>query len=193
MNTQITEIAERIRGLRQNLEMTVEELAANAKVTAEEYTRYENGEVDFPYSFLHHCAESFGVDVVELLTGESPHLRGYSVVRKGKGLKMSRTDSFQYFHRAPLFRDKLAEPFRVIAPFSEEEQKKPVELNTHEGQEFNYILSGKMRFVFEKHEEILEPGDSVYYDSGREHGMIALDGKPCEFIAIVLGVRGEKK
>jgi mannose-6-phosphate isomerase-like protein (cupin superfamily) len=111
---------------------------------------------------------------------------GYTVIRNGKGLQMSRREGFQYFHRAPLFKEKLAEPFRVVAPFSEDEQLRPIELNAHAGQEFDYVLSGKMRFVFENHEEVLESGDSVFYDSGRKHGMIAIEGKPCEFLAIVM-------
>jgi len=186
MHPQITEIAERIKGLRLSCELTPEEVAETANVTLEEYNAYEAGEVDFPYSFLHRCAEKFGVDVVELLTGEAPHLKGYTIIRDGKGLQMSRREGFQYFHRAPLFKGKIAEPFRVVAPFNEADQLKPVELNQHEGQEFNYILNGKMRFVFENHEEILEPGDSVFYDSGRKHGMIAIEGKPCEFLAVVM-------
>ncbi|MDR0819093.1 MAG: helix-turn-helix domain-containing protein [Oscillospiraceae bacterium] len=186
MDTKIIDIAERIKGLRDDCGYTVEEMAEAANVTLEEYRKYESGVIDFPYSFLHRCAEKYGVDVVELLTGESPHLLGYAIIRNGKGLQMSRREGFQYFHLAPLFRNKLAEPFRVIAPFKEEDQTKPIELNTHEGQEFDFILSGKMRFVFEKHEEVLEAGDSVFYDSGRSHGMIAIEGKPCEFLAVVI-------
>ncbi|MDR2696896.1 MAG: cupin domain-containing protein [Holophagales bacterium] len=186
MDTRITEIAERIKGLRDDCGYSLDEMAASLSVTADEYSAYESGKVDFPYSFLHRCADKLKVDVVELLTGESPHLMDYSIVRGGRGLQMSRRDSFKYFHLAPMFRKKLSEPFRVIAPYNDEDQVKPIELNTHNGHEFNYILQGKLRFVFETHQEILEAGDCVYYNSGRKHGMIAIDGKPCEFIAVVV-------
>ncbi|MDR2530392.1 MAG: cupin domain-containing protein [Oscillospiraceae bacterium] len=186
MDTQIIEIARRIKGLRDDCGFSAEEMAESTGVSVEEYREYERGALDFPYSFLHRCASRFGVDVVELLTGESPHLMGYEVTRSGQGLQMSRREGFRYFHLAPLFRKKLAEPFRVIAPYSAEDQGKPVELNSHAGQEINIVLSGKLKFVFERHEEILEPGDSVYYDSGRKHGMIAIGGTDCAFLAFVL-------
>lgn len=50
-----------------------------------EYTALEGGEQDFSFTFLHKCAEKFGVDIVELLTGENPHLSFFTVTRKGRG------------------------------------------------------------------------------------------------------------
>lgn len=38
----------------------------------------------------------------------------------------------------------------------------------------------------ENHIEILKAGDSIYYDSGRGHGMIATGGSDCKFLAIVM-------
>ena len=48
------------------------------------------------------------------------------------------------------------------------------------------MISGRLRFAFEDHVEDLGPGDTVYYDSGRGHGMIAIGGEPCTFLAVVL-------
>ena len=59
-------------------------------------------------------------------------------------------------------------------------------MSKHAGQEFDYVLSGKLRFAYENHVEELEPGDCLLYDSGRGHGMIATGGEPCTFIAIVM-------
>ena len=144
------------------------------------------------FTFLYKCAEKFGVDVIELLTGENPHLTGYSLTREGAGLSIKRRAGFEYLHKAPHFRHKLAEPFVVTAPYLEEEQDVPVHLSRHEGQELDFIISGQMRFAYEDHEEILNPGDVVMYDSGRGHGMIATGGEPCMFLAIVMKPEGEK-
>jgi mannose-6-phosphate isomerase-like protein (cupin superfamily) len=135
---------------------------------------------------LYRCAEKLDVDIVDLLTGESPHLTGYSVVRSGSGLSMKRRAGFEYRHLAPTFRDKLAEPFFVTAPYSDAEQDAPIHLSRHDGQEFDYVLTGRLRFAYEGHTEELEPGDALFYDSGRGHGMIATGGEPCTFLAIVL-------
>ena len=52
--------------------------------------------------------------------------------------------------------------------------------------EFDYTLTGHLRFAYEDHIEDLNPGDTLMYDSGRGHGMIATGGEPCTFLAIVM-------
>ena len=186
MEYKIAEIAERIRGLRSIVGLDAQVLADATGETLEHYTEYENGEHDFSFGFLYHCAETLGVDIVELLTGESPHLMGYTLVRSDQGLPIHREEGFDYFHLAANFKDKLAEPFIVKAPYHEEKQSMPVELSSHEGQEFDYILSGRMRFVYEGHIEELNPGDSIYYSSNKPHGIIATGGEECVFLAMVI-------
>ncbi len=191
METRILEIAERIRGLREIMGLTVAEMALALDVTEAEYLAHEQGETDFNFTFLYKCADQFGVDIVELLTGENPHLSFYSIVRHGEGLDIKRRAGFKYEHLGYRFKNKLAEPFLVRAPYIEAEQTEPIHLSTHEGQEFDFILDGQLKVRMEDHIEILNPGDSIYYDSGRGHGMIATGGKECNFLAVIL--KKEKK
>ena len=192
MEPNIKEVAGRIRALREDMDLTMQEMAEATGRSVAEYAAQEAGEEDLSFTFLYKCAERFGVNVIELLTGENPHLTGYSLTRDGGGLSIKRRAGFEYLHKAPHFRHKLAEPFVVTAPFLEEEQDKPVHLSRHEGQELDFIISGQMRFAYEDHEEILNPGDVVMYDSGRGHGMIATGGAPCVFLAVVMKPEGEK-
>ncbi|NTW28091.1 MAG: helix-turn-helix domain-containing protein [Coriobacteriia bacterium] len=186
MEPNIAEVASRIRSLRQDMDLTMQEMADATGRSVAEYVEMESGEQDLSFTFLYRCAEKFGVDMIELLTGEGPHLTGYSVVRGGEGLSIKRRESFEYRHLAPNFKHKLAEPFFVTAPYSEEAQGAPIQLSRHVGQEFDYIVSGHMRFAYEGHIEELSAGDALLYDSGRGHGMIATGGEPCTFLAIVL-------
>jgi len=186
MEPRIADIARRIRALREDAEITPEQMADVAGVSAAEYAALEAGEADPTFTVLYRCAEKLGVDIVDLLTGEGPHLTGYSVVRAGGGLPLKRRAGFEYRHLAPTFRDKLAEPFLVTAPFSSVEQDAPISLSRHDGQELDYVISGQLKFAYEDHVEVLNPGDTVYYDSGRGHGMVATGGEPCTFLAIVL-------
>ncbi len=186
MEPNIQEVANRIKALREDMGYTMQEMADATGRPVKEYAAQESGTQDLSFTFLYKCAEKFGVDVIELLTGENPHLSGYSLERAGEGLSIKRRAGFEYLHKAPHFRNKLCEPFLVTAPYLEEEQEAPIHLSKHEGQEFDYIISGKMRFAYEDHVEELEPGDSLLYDSGRGHGMIATGGQPCVFLAIVL-------
>ena len=182
----IKEVAGRIRALREDLEITQQEMADATGRSVAEYAAQESGEQDLSFTFLYKCAKRLGVDVIELLTGENPHLTGYSLTRAADGLSIKRRAGFEYLHKAPHFKNKLAEPFLVTAPYIEEEQHKPIHLSYHVGQELDYIISGHMRFAYEDHIEDLGPGDLLMYDSGRGHGMIATGGEPCVFLAIVM-------
>lgn len=186
MEPRIADIARRIRALREDAEISTSEMATVAGISLEEYDALEAGEQDPTFTVLYRCAEKLGVDIVDLLTGEGPHLTGYSVVRAGGGLPLKRRAGFEYRHLAPTFRNKLAEPFVVTAPFSADQQDAPIALSQHEGQELDYVLEGQLKFAYEGHIEVLNPGDTVYYDSGRGHGMVATGGAPCTFLAIVL-------
>lgn len=186
MDTRIVEIAERIRGLRDIMDFTQEEMAAATGLDVQTYAEFEAGTLDFTFTFLYKCAEKFGVDIVELLTGEAPKLDFYSIVRKNEGLDIKRQHGFVYKHMAYRFRDKTVEPFVVTAPYSTEAESEPIELSFHEGQEMDYILSGSLKVQFEEYQEIVNEGDLVYYDSGRGHGMIATGGKDCTFLAVVI-------
>ena len=186
MEPNIKEVAGRIRALREDMEITMQEMAEATGRSVTEYAAQESGEKDLSFTFLYKCAKRLGVDVIELLTGENPHLSGYSLMRAGDGLSIKRRAGFEYLHKAPHFKNKLAEPFLVTAPYLEEEQNEPIHLSYHTGQELDFIISGKMRFAYEDHIEELEAGDLLMYDSGRGHGMIAIGGEPCVFLAVVL-------
>jgi transcriptional regulator with XRE-family HTH domain len=186
METHILEISERIKGMREMLNISVEEMAKVTGTPIDKYLAAENGNSDFTFTFLIKCAQRFKVDIVELLTGSNPTLSFYTVVRKGGGLPIERRKGFDYKHLAYLLKDKMVEPFLVTVPYSQEEQNIPMYYSTHAGQEFDYILNGSLKVDLEGHVEILNAGDSVLYDSGHSHGMIAMNGADCQFLAIVI-------
>ena len=180
---QIQMIAMRIADLRDILGMSQEEVAAKSQVPLEEYAEYEKGEKDFSFSHLFNIAETLGVDISDLLTGESPKLRGYILTRNGKGLAFDRRKQYHYQHLAYNFSHKLAEPFIVTV---EKDQPGVVkQAHSHEGQEFDYVLEGYLRIILGGNELLLAPGDSVYYDSSLPHVMYAPE-TDCRFIAVVI-------
>lgn len=78
------EIAERLKGLREMMEISTAEMAEAAGVDEKTYLEYEEGGKDFSVTFLYNCAGRFGVDVTALLTGHTPTLSSYSIVRAGR-------------------------------------------------------------------------------------------------------------
>ena len=186
MEMRIAEIAERIKGLRNLMDITEEEMAKVTDVSVETYREYERGSTDFPFTFLLKSSERLGVDITELLTGDNPKLSFYTVVRRGMGPQVERRKGFEYKHLAHLMKNRISEPFIVTAPYNEGEQSRPIAFSTHEGQEFDFVLKGILKVQLEEHVEVLNEGDSIYYNSAYRHGMIAIGGIDCQFLAVVM-------
>ena len=88
--TRIKEVAERIASLREDLGITVEEMADITDYSVDEYKRLESGEQDFSFTFIYKCANAFRVEITDLMEGSSPELSGYTVTRKGEGVPIVR-------------------------------------------------------------------------------------------------------
>ena len=183
LKTQLAEVAERIRTMREITGLSPEEMAKCTGVSLEEYQQCEAGEKDFSFTFIYKCAQRFGIDPTDLIKGVSPTLSSYTVNRKGDGLPITRRQGFKYLNMAPLFKNKTAEPFFVTMPYEESQQNVAIKLSTHVGQELDIILKGTMKVQVGSHVEVLHEGDSIYYNSATPHGMIAIDGQECQFYA----------
>ncbi len=191
IDNKIKEIAERIRELREIEKLTPEQMAQKTDVSEEEYQRCENGECDLNFAFIYRCALALNVDVTDIIEGRSPTLASYTLTRRGEGQRIEQAHGMTYFNLASAFRNRIAEPLYVCCEYSDEAQKRPIELTTHEGQECDIVIEGCLKVQVGEHSEILGPGDSIYYDSASPHGMIAVGGQDCLFYAIVLNPEGE--
>ena len=182
----LNEIAGRIREMREIAGFSEAEMAQKTEVTVEEYRLYEAGKLDFPFTFIHKCALAFGVGITDLLEGQSARLQSYTVTRRGQGQETAREPGIEIQNLAPMFRKKIAEPYWVRYTYSEELQHKPIHLTKHSGQEFDFVMSGKLKVQIGQNVEFLGEGDSIYYNSSTPHGMIAVGGQDCLFVAVVL-------
>ncbi len=183
---QLQEIALRIREMREILGYSMQKMADMTEVSEETYRLYESGTVDLPFTFMHKCAKVYGLEITDLLEGHSAKLSGYTVTRRGKGLVTASEDGITIQDMAPMFRKKLATPYWVTYKYSEELQNLPIHTTTHTGQEFDLVIKGAMRIKVGDHEEILREGDSIFYKSSTPHGMIAIDGQDCVFLAMIM-------
>ncbi|MBQ1646899.1 MAG: cupin domain-containing protein [Bacteroidales bacterium] len=185
LNYKIQEMAHRIRELREIENFTIAEMAMKTGVTEQEYIDCELGRSDLNFAFLYRCALAFGVDVGDIIEGSSPNLNSFTVTRKGEGQRIEEAHDMIYYNMAASFRNRIAEPLYVQAAYSAEAEKEDIKLTTHEGQECDIVIEGSLKVQVGEHISILYPGDSIYYDSGTPHGMIAVGGKDCLFYAIV--------
>lgn len=182
----LMEIAERIREMREIVGYSEAEMAEKTEVSVEQYRSYEQGTVDFPFTFMHKCALAFGVELTDLLEGQSAKLSSYTVTRRGMGPVTASEDGITIQNMAAMFRQKLATPYWVTYQYSKELQSQPIHTTTHAGQEFDLVVKGTLRVRVGEHEEVLHEGDSIFYKSSTPHGMIAVDGQDCVFLAMIM-------
>jgi len=182
MNEQIKQIAERLKGLRDSLDLSLEEMAIKCNKSPEDIELYESGNADIPMSYLFDIAHAFGIETSTFISGEEPKMKAYFLTRKGKGNSVERTKAYKYQALASGFKNPKSEPFEVTV----EPNANPIYMNTHTGQEFNFVLEGRLQFRINNKDLILEEGDSIYFDSSNPHGMKALDGKRVKFLAIIM-------
>lgn len=181
MNEKVRDIAARIKGLRLLLGISETEVAQKIGLTIAEYQKYEKGEDDIPISILYEIADFYAVDLTDVLTGVSPKLHDVCYLKKGKGLKVERYDQYDFQSLAYQYANRKIEPLLVTL-----DEKKDPQLVSHQGQEFNYCLEGKMKVIIGKEEYILEPGDSLYFNSIIPHKMLAIENRPTKFLTVIL-------
>ncbi len=182
----ITEMAQRIKTLREIVGLTEAEMAQKTGVSLEEYLACESGESDLNFAFLYRCALALHVDVTEIIEGNSPKLAGYTVTRRGNGQEIQKAHSMTYYNLAASFKNRIAEPLYVVCDYNEKQANGDIELTTHEGQECDIVVKGTLKVQVGDHIEILNEGDSIYYDSSTPHGMVSAKEGECIFYAIVL-------
>lgn len=186
VDDKLREVAGRLKFVREDMGFSVAQMAHKTGVTPEEYIRLEAGESDFSFTFIYKFANATNMDITDIMEGTSPILTQYSLIRKGDGMPFVRREGFRYTNLAPMFKNKLAEPFHVVIPYQEEAQIETKRLCTHIGQELDIVIKGTMKIQVGDRCEILHEGDSIYYDSSLPHHEIAIGGEDCEIYAVVI-------
>ena len=184
MDEQIKQIAERLHGLRDALELSSEDIARSCDISAEEYRLAESGNHDISISMLQKIARKYDIALDALMFGEEPKMSSYFLTRAGTGPSIERTKAYKYQSLAAGFINRSADPFIVtVEPKADSE---PLHFNSHSGQEFNLVIEGRMLVSIDGKDLILNEGDSLFFNSKLPHGMKALDGKTVRFLAVIM-------
>lgn len=179
----LQEQAARLSGLRDALDLSVQEMATELNIEAEQLERYESGSVEIPISFMSDVAHAYKVGLTDLISGRPAHLHMYAITRKGEGLSVQRRKDYDYWNLAARFDQRLMEPMLVRVPAKSREE---LSFNQHNGQEFIYLLEGRLEiWLGDKYFE-LEPGDSIVLDSQIPHALRGLDNKPALFLDVII-------
>ena len=180
MNEKAAHIPERIKEFREILEISALDMAKDINISFDTYNKYEKGELDIPISVLYTIAGRLGTDVTVLLTGEEARMESAAVCRRGKGVQIERYPGYEFSSLAYNFKRRTMEPLLVTLDSS----KPPAAHVSHSGQEFNFVVEGRIKITVGKTDHILSSGDSIYFDARLPHRQSAEDGT-AQFLTII--------
>lgn len=183
MEEAIKQIGERLKGLREALDISVQEMAETCGISEEKYLKMETGESELSVSKLYKVSRKYDISLDALMFGEEPHMSSYFLTRRGKGMSVERRYAYKYQSLASGFSGRRADPFLVTVEPKPEDV--PVNMDVHSGQEFNMVWEGRMDLRLGDKRFVLEPGDCIYFDANQPHCMRALDNVPMRFLAII--------
>ncbi|VVE45742.1 Cro/Cl family transcriptional regulator [Pandoraea capi] len=193
-------VCRRLRALRTEKGLTLEALAALSGFTKGYLSRIENGGKAPPIASLAKIARALGQELscffVDDVTSTSARLdeSRVSVVHKWERKPVTRGGSafgYDYVSLAHKRANKLMEPFAFTFPASGDVDQ----FFQHAGEEFIYVLSGKVAFEVmlgdAKRTYTLEAGDSIYFDSSLPHRGYSLEGEAQAMVVMQGAAEGE--
>jgi transcriptional regulator with XRE-family HTH domain len=186
-STQEIKVGERIRALREEKGLSLQEMAERTGYSSALLSQIENHLISPPLGAMIKIAKALTVKVGAFL-GEDPH-KSFTIVRKNERKLTSRFASkegvsYGYSYESLGFekKDRQMEPFLITLepPMIRSEQ-----LSAHEGEEFIFILDGEMEAILGEHKDVLYPGDCIYYDSSIPHKVQCHRDTPAKILAVI--------
>jgi len=168
-----------VRRLRVRKGLRLEDLARNTGFTKGFLSKIENGKSSPPIATLLRVAEALDVDAAVLLqppggngSAKDPHA-SLHVTPARRTLVENRGTGYDYFALAARRLHKAMEPFLItVRP----EDVNPRKTFQHPGEEFIFVLEGRMDYKVGQENFHLGPGDSLYFDSSRPHAPLPKKG-----------------
>lgn len=177
-------IATHIKKIRLRRKLTLQDLADHTGLTKGYLSKIERAHKAPPYSTLTKIAAALGIEVTALLTGDAKPIKDSSFYL-GKAAdnqlvsQSSPMHGYEYTVLASGKPGKNMEPFIIYAPFEISR------MYEHEGEEFNYVLEGRMEFIFGDKTHTLEAGDHIYFDSRIPHSGRSLGETKAKLLVVI--------
>ncbi len=179
-----------IRKIRKEKGYTLKELAQKTGFSTALLSQIENNVVSPPISTLWIIANALDIRLAHFFQQTPMNNQDYFIVRKGKGRMMTRQESQMVLTYESLGfgkNDRAIEPF--IIHFKGEEDREAQEPMSHTGEEFLYVLSGEVHMEYGDQLFVLEPGDSILFESVVPHKIYGSE----ESTALVVIFRGRRE
>ncbi|SNB47764.1 helix-turn-helix domain-containing protein [Geobacter sp. DSM 9736] len=180
-------LGEKIRKLRQERRLTLQELSELSGLSKPLLSQIENDQVIPPLATLLKIAKGLKVGIHFFFEEEGDRQK-FVLVRGSEGGMSTRrpksdiTQGYLYRPLAPGVRHKKIEPFLVEFQLTEWDDSY---YYRHEGEEFIYLVEGELEFHYAGEKMVLKPGDSIYYDSSEPHGYVSVGEKKARAVAVL--------
>ncbi len=180
-------VGQRIKDLRIARGLSSEDVARKSGIPEETIASIERHLVSPPLGNLVSLAKVFEVSVGDFFGEQGDS--SFCIVRSGDRKTVSRFNSsdgnssgYTYEALGQQKKKKQMEPFLVTLTPKEVRQVEP---NQHIGEEFIFVLEGKVEVRLLEHTDILNPGDSIYYDSTMPHIVACHGNQPATILAVI--------
>lgn len=184
-------LGERLRMLRKMRRMTLSELADATGFTKSYLSRIERSQKTPPIASLAKIAQPLNIDLAYFFQDRAMRpRRSWCVVRSDEKRPVVRGGTafgYDYSSLAYNLERQHMEPFFFRFPADLEKHV----YFEHEGEEFIYILKGRVEFKIGNETVLLEAGDSLYFDSRIPHKGRALD-RDAEAITVMFSSDGQR-
>jgi len=181
-------IGQRVKDLRQKQNFTLQDIAAKTGLSKSLLSEVESGEVVPHVSTLLKLAKVLNVGMASFFEDAEVTER-VSVTRRGERVRIKRRPHHREGEVDYIYESlETKKPGKHMEPFLVEFM--PMEtadmvFTSHEGEEFHYVLEGKLEFRTDDRVEVLEPGDAIYFESDQNHSFRSLLKKPSRAIVVV--------
>lgn len=174
-------VGPRLRQLRQRRDITLSDLAGETGISTSTLSRLEAGVRRPTLEQLLPLARAYGVTLDELV--DAPPTGDPRV-----NLRPIHTDDGQTV--LPLSRRPGGiQAYKFVLPAGRDDAEP--DLRTHEGYDWAFVLSGRLRLVLGEHDLVLGPGEAAEFDTRTPHWFGATSAGPVEFLSLV-GKQGER-
>src|SRR4030042_359865 len=179
-------VGDRVKRAREKRGLSLLDISRRTGIDVSLLSEIEEGQSAPPLGTVIKLAKALEMKMGYFISGDE--LRPFTIVRRGDRKMVSRYDSkrdkhygYGYESLAPYKKDRHMEPFLVtLQPATTEEER-----SAHDGQEFIFVLTGSMEVRLAEEIHVLEPGDSIYYDSTVPH-LVKCHGQETTRILAVL-------
>ena len=168
----------RIHAMRESREWTLETLAEQTSLSKAYLSRLEGGDRQPSLAALGEIARAFGVSIAALF--EQPDESADCVVVRGGSTSPQEANGLAFQPLSSTTKPFNIHPISVIVPAD----RSGGEAYQHDGEEWLYVMAGRLKVSVNGTEHILETGDSAHYDSRLPHRLDALDGKEARIILV---------